>query len=126
MAIPADATRLKIVIGVVDATTNRPIKSGDTIPAGHLFQVTVASNGIDCAGQLLVSALGAPAAPPSVLVQTVPFIVGPAVGGNTATGAPLTANPLGPGIANDWKISASCNGAEPKDIDFDHFELFVQ
>ncbi len=109
-------------VTVVDLTTGKPISSGETVANDDKFQVTVTStNGVNCAGQWVVSALGAPGAPPAVLVQSVPFIIGPASGGNSATGSPLTAN----GIPNDWKISASCDGAEPGQFAEASLEFFV-
>jgi len=119
------ATRSKIAISVMDLTAGRPLKDRETITPGvdgDRFQVTVNGNGGDCAGQYVVSALGAPGGLPSVLVQFVPFIIGPGVGNNSVTGPELTANP---GV-NAWKISASCNGAGPKEFDFDSFEFFTQ
>ena len=45
----------------------------------------------------------------------------PATGGNTATGGILTAG----GIGNNFKISASCNGARPNEVSFAFSEFFV-
>jgi hypothetical protein len=100
-----------IAVTVLDVTTGLQISSGERITAGDQFQVTVTvTNNIDCAGQFVVTALGAAGAPPEVLVQNVIFIVGPASGGDSATGGVLTSNGT-PGHPNQWKISASCNGA---------------
>ena len=66
----------------------------------------------------MVTALGIPTVPPWVLVQFVPFIVGPFVGNNAVTGAALDS-----GLRNDWKISASCNGVGMNAIAFASFEL---
>jgi|GEM_PF-6342036 len=79
------------------------------------FQVEVINYGADCAGQFVVTALGDPnlGAPPSALVQFVSYIIGPSVDSNSATGVPLVASIGGLDDFNDWKITASCNGAEP-------------
>jgi len=112
---------LMIKISVENPDTGEPIRRGQTVVENSRFQVTVTSNGIDCAGQVVVTALGAPTFPPSVLVQIEAFIIGPA-GSNSALFAPLFAN----GFGNDWKISASCNGAVPQQFAFDSFEFFVE
>ena len=103
---------LHIDVTAFRSDTGKPL--GSSVPPGTVFQVKVATNGVDCAGQFVVTALGAPGAPPSVLVQVVPFITGPALGQNAAIGAPLTA--AGPG--NAFKISASCNGARDGEHSF--------
>src|SRR5262249_19592653 len=54
-----------------------------------------------------------------VLVQTVPFVLDPTAS-LSATGAALDS-----GLVNDFKISASCNGAAPGQYDFAFFEFFV-
>jgi hypothetical protein len=119
------APKAKISISVMDLTTGQPLAVGQTVAAGDLFQVTVTSNGGgDCAGQFVVTALGAPGFPPAALVQVMPFIVGAATGNNSAVGGVLTANALGT-AANDWKISASCNNAGFGQFDFDRFEFFA-
>jgi hypothetical protein len=100
-----------IAVTVLDVTTGLQISSGETITAGDKFQVTVTvTNNIDCAGQFVVTALGASGAPPEALVQNVIFTVGPASGGDSATGGVLISNGT-PGHPNRWKISASCDGA---------------
>jgi hypothetical protein len=76
----------------------------------------------NCAGQFVVTALGAPGAPPSVLVQFQAFIIGPAVGTNSVAGGVLTSNGI-PGDENDWKISASCNGATQNSFACGSFEF---
>jgi hypothetical protein len=74
-----------IAVTVLDVTTGLQISSGETITAGDKFQVTVTvTNNIDCAGQFVVTALGASGAPPEALVQNVIFTVGPASGGDSA------------------------------------------
>lgn len=117
----AGGTAIKIT--VADLTTGQPISSGDTITAGDQFQVTVTvGKNVDCAGQLVTTALGAPGAPPAVLVQFQPFIIGPFTGSNSFTAGVLTSNGA-PGQPNVWKISASCNGAGPNAFGFDKFEF---
>jgi hypothetical protein len=119
-----DSTSPAIVVTVEDITTGLPISSGETITAGDQFQVTVnVTNNVDCAGQFVVTALGAPGAPPEVLVQNVIYIIGPASGGNSATGGVLTSNGT-PGHPNKWKISASCDGAlAPAAFGFARFQF---
>jgi hypothetical protein len=117
----ADANpRPRVRVTVTDLATGEPIKDGDTLTSQTTYEVTVTTTGGDCAGQLAVTALGAAPAPPSVLVQVAPFIIGPAVGGNSVTGFPLVST-----LQNDWKISASCHGATKNDFDFASFEFFV-
>lgn len=113
-----------IAITVFDVTTGLEITNGETITAGDKFQVTVTlTNNIDCAGQFVVTALGTPGGLPEVLVQNGTFIVGPASGGNSATGGVLTSNGT-PGHPNHWKISASCNGAlAPTAFGFSRFHF---
>jgi len=113
---------LMIKISVENLDAGEPIRQGQTVVENSQFQVTVRTNGIDCAGQIVVTALGAPTFPPSVLVQSFSFIIGPFGGSNSALFAPLFAN----GFGNDWKISASCNGAVPQQFAFDSFEFFVE
>src|SRR5262249_54338694 len=115
----------KVQITVADLTSQLPIRSGDTLTSSDTFQVTVTTqNGVDCAGQFIVTARGDSGSPPSVFGQNVPFIIGPAVGSNAASGDPLTASVLSDGT-NDWKISTSCNGAMPTSFGTDSFEFFV-
>jgi hypothetical protein len=112
-----------IAISVMDLTTAKSILSGTTIPAGDEFQVTVTgAPQFNCAGQFVVTALGGAGAPPSALVQVVPFIIGPAVGAASASGGVLTSNGA-PGDENDWKISASCNGSNTNSFAFTQFEF---
>ena len=123
----AQAQDLPVIgITVNDLTTGQPISPGQTVDAGDRFQITVTTiMGVDCAGQFVVTALGADGAPPSVLVQSVPFIIGPAVGSNAVTSGELTAS-VGSDGGNDWKVSASCNGATPNAFGFDSFDFFAQ
>ena len=116
----------RLTITVRNPDTGERIRNEARVPAGTRFQVSVTTNGVDCAGQFVVSALGAPGNPPSVLVQFVQFIVGPATGGNTVTGAPLVANALAGTSVNDWKISASCNGARREQFAHADFEFFAR
>jgi hypothetical protein len=112
-----------ITIGVKDLTTGKQIVNKGTITAGDEFQVTVTSAPeFNCAGQFVVTALGATGGPPEVLVQTVPFIIGPASGGNSATGGVLTSNGV-VGQENDWKISTSCNGSTMSSFTSANFEF---
>jgi hypothetical protein len=112
-----------ITLSVQDLTTGKSIAPGGTITAGDQFQVTVTSAPqYNCAGQFVVTAVGASGAPPSALVQIVPFIIGPFTGGNSATGGILTSNGTS-GDENDWKISASCNGGNTNSFAFGQFEF---
>jgi hypothetical protein len=113
-----------ISITLQDTTTGQPITNHETLSATDNFQVTVTTNNINCAGQFVVTALGASGAPPSVLVQAVPYIVGPAVGTNSVSGSTLNASVLPSGY-NDWKISTTCNGAERGQFAYAHFEFYV-
>lgn len=117
------ASKPNISITVLDVTTGQQISQGETITAGDEFQVTVTvTNSINCAGQFVVTAIGAPGAPPEVLVQVVPFIIGPAGGDNSATGSILTSNGT-PGHPNYWKVSASCNGVGLNAFGFAQFQF---
>ena len=116
-----DDDPLRIRITVTNLTTGKLIKQRSRLTQEANFAVTVTTNGVDCAGQFVVTALGAPGSPPSVIVQSVPFVVGPALADNSATGAPLNS-----GTNNLWKISASCNGAERGQFDTDTFEFSVR
>jgi len=111
---------LKIKLSVENLTTAQPIRRGQTVDKDDLFQVTVTTNGVDCAGQWVVTRPD-PVAPPIIIVQVIPFIIGPTVGNNSATGFILAADNTG----DDYKISASCNGASPRQFHFDSFEFFV-
>jgi hypothetical protein len=112
-------------ITVQDVTTGLPISNGQTLASSDKFQVTVTTNDVNCAGQYTVTALGAPGVPPSVLVQVVPYIIGPASRHNSVTGGILSAGVLPSGY-NDWKISSSCGGAQTGQFAFSHFEFFVK
>jgi hypothetical protein len=117
----AGSPRPRLAVEVVNLSTGLPLRHGESLPPLTQFQVRVRTlNSVDCAGQFVVTAVGATPAPPSVLVQAVPFIVGPAVGSNVATGFALDG-----GLENLWKVSASCNGAAPRSHDFDFFEFGV-
>jgi hypothetical protein len=121
----AQSRRPVLAISVMDLTTGQLVLQGRPIPSGHQVQVTVAASGGDCAGQYVVSALGAPGNPPAVLVQFAPFIMQPAGGTTAITGDVMTLGVV-PGGGNDFKISASCNGASPTHFAFSHFEFFVE
>lgn len=118
----------QIRIKVTNLNTGMPIKRMDTLMDETSFQVEVINYGADCAGQFVVTALGDPnlGAPPSALVQFVSYIIGPSVDSNSATGVPLVASIGGLDDFNDWKITASCNGAKPSQRSFDFFEFFVE
>ena len=89
-----------------------------------MFSITVTTNGVKCAGQFVVSALGGPGNAPAVLVQVVPFIIGPATGGNSVESTSLSAGVL-PSGKNDFKVSASCNGARKSQFGFGELEIEV-
>lgn len=113
-----------LAISVQDITTGQPITNGETIAALDQFQVTVTvANPINCAGQFVVSALGAKGGPPSVLEQSVPFELGPASGGNSVSGDVLTATGF-PNHPNDWKISATCQAARVNAFAASKFEFY--
>jgi hypothetical protein len=118
-------THPTVTISVNDLTTGQPISEGQTVAAGDQFQVSITVTGVDCAGQFVVTALGAPPSPPSDLVQFLPFIIGPAVGNNSVVGGVLTANGLNGG-RNDWKVSVSCNGAVTNQFAFDRLQFSAQ
>jgi hypothetical protein len=97
-----------IAISVQDLTTGKPIKNGSTITAGDQFQVTVTSAPeYNCAGQFVVTALGAPGRRQRYLFRPCHLLSAPPRGGNSATGGVLSSNGI-PGHENDWKVGASC------------------
>jgi hypothetical protein len=49
---------LRLTLSVVNPDTGVQVKNGATIPAGTPFQAIAETNDVDCAGQLVVSALG--------------------------------------------------------------------
>lgn len=122
---PFPFERPVITISVQNLNTSTPIRDNSTVPPSTPFQVRVTTDGVDCAGQFVVTALGAPGAPPSVLVTFNSFIVGPFVGTNSAVGQPLVAA-VKPDGSNAFKISATCNGAKPGQFAVDRFEFFVR
>jgi hypothetical protein len=124
IALGSDTPHPVITISVTDLTTGETISNEQTITATDFFQVTVTTNGVNCAGQFVVTALGASGSPPSVLVQSVPFIIGPAVSSNSVSGTQLQATVLSIGF-NSWKISASCNGVGINQFAFASFQFFV-
>lgn len=123
-ALAGGKHNLKTWIQVTNLDTGEPIRQRDTVDAGTPFDVTINTNGVDCAGQFVVSAIGAPGNPPSVLVQIESFIIGPAEGSNSFTADPLNASVLPEGY-NNWKISVSCNGAKKRQHDYDFFEFYA-
>lgn len=110
-------------------TPDQPVKFGETIQnQTPTITITVTSN-FDCAGQLALTALGAPGFPPEVGILTSPglFTVGPHVvppygNGDSVTTLPVTLGVL-PNGTNVFKISASCNGAGRRRFAFDVFEF---
>lgn len=119
-----DSPQPVIRISVANLDSGESIRDHSTVMAGTDFQVTVATNEVDCAGQFVVTARGAPGAPPSMLVQFAPFIVGPSSSANAVTTAPLDAGVLPSGV-NDFKISATCNAAEAAHFASATFEFFA-
>jgi hypothetical protein len=114
---------LRTTITVQDLTTGQLIKRGETINAVDTVQITVTTNGVNCAGQVAVTALGITGAPPEVGVVSAPFTIGPATS-NSFSLSPFYVGVL-PSGENDWKISSSCNGASRGQFDFGKFEFFV-
>jgi hypothetical protein len=109
---------------------DQPVKFGETIPnQTPTITITVTSN-FDCAGQVTLTALGAPGFAPVVGIATSPevfFLGGPDLpppydNGNSVTTLPGTLGVL-PNGTNSFKISASCNGAEPRQFAFAEFEF---
>lgn len=125
--LPAQAAsatpKIQLTLTVMDLTANKPIKQSETVPAGHQFNVTVSTNDIDCAGQFAVTALGAPGAPPEAGVQALAYVIGPSSGSNSATGQTLTVTHP-PSGKNDFKISATCNGAVKRQFGVKTFEFY--
>jgi hypothetical protein len=115
-----------IWIQVTNLDTGMPIKRNKTFNSlGIPLEVTVTNYGADCAGQFVITAIGAPGSPPSVLVQFQAFIIGPSVGSNSVTADTIYTGVTPDGF-NDIKITASCNGAAPHQKSFDFFEFFVE
>ena len=113
-------------ISVFNVTTGQDVPSGAVITQGDVFHVTVTlMPGVNCAGQYVVTAIGVAPAPPSAMVQSMAFILGPAVGSSSVTGGDLDAGTL-PNGKNDYKVSASCNAAPRNAIGFARFEFFVK
>ena len=110
-------------------TPDQPVKFGATIQnQTPTITITVTSN-FDCAGQLALTALGAPGYPPEVGIPTSPglFTIGPDVvppygNGDSVTTLPSTLGVL-PNGTNTFKISASCNGAAQRQVAFAVFEF---
>ena len=111
----------KITISVLNISDGGEIRNRQTLTAETFFQVKVTTNGVDCAGQHVVTAIGAPGFPPSVLVQASTFTVGPAVSSDFFINPEILTST----IQNHWQISASCNGVRGKRAAFDFFEFFV-
>jgi hypothetical protein len=114
---------LKTTISIQDLTTGKPITNHETIHAVDTIQVTVTTNGVNCAGQIAITALGTTGAPPEVGVVSAPFTIGPATS-DSFTLSPFYVGVL-PNGTNDWKISTSCNGAVRGQFYFEAFEFYV-
>jgi hypothetical protein len=112
-------------ITVQDLTTGQPITNGETISALDNYTVTVTTNGINCAGQLTVTALGAPGFPPEVGVLSTPFFIGPYKGGSDSFTTSTVMIGVLPNGTNDFKISSSCNAPGRGKFSFSHFEFFA-
>jgi hypothetical protein len=109
-----------LTITVEDLTTGKPIAQKAHVPPSDSFQVTVTDTAdVSCAGQFAVTALGTPSAPPEVLVQYGQYVLGPSGSGSSSSGTPLTGS-----SNNDWKISATCNGAKKNQFAAASFEFF--
>ena len=110
-------------------TPDQPVRFGETINnQTPTITITVRSN-FNCAGQLALTALGAPGFPAEVGILTSPglYTIGPAVvppygNGNSVTTLPITLGVL-PSGTNAFKISASCNGAGRAQFAFAVFEF---
>ena len=113
-------------------TPDQPVKVGETIQnQTPTITITVTSD-FDCAGQLTLTALGAPGFAPVVGITTSPevfFLGGPDLpapynNGNSVTTFPTTLGVL-PNGTNAFKISASCNGAAQRQFAFAEFEFSI-
>ncbi len=107
----------------------QPIKDGATVPPGNYVQVTVTpKRNADCAGSLLVTALGIPGVAPSVIARSYLFTVGPN-NKPTSTSSFVTESiqvyTMNDGSKNKYKISASCHGVSKNAFGFDTFEFDV-
>jgi hypothetical protein len=122
ISVSSESKHPVITISVADVTTGQSIADGDTILARDTIQVTVTTNGVDCAGQVAITALGTTGAPPEVGVVSAPFTIGPATSESFST-FQFQAGTLANGT-NDWKISASCNGAHVGQFSFARIEFF--
>ena len=115
-----------IRIMVTNLDTELPIQRNTTLyEVGIPWRVTVTNYGADCAGQFVITAIGAPGYPPSVSLQALAFTLGPSVG-NYSVVSDIFLSGVTPDGLNDFKISASCNGALPQQKSFDFFEFFVE
>lgn len=122
-----NSPKLKLKITVTNLDTGQVIGQRATINNNTPIQVSVKTNGINCAGAFVLSARGdtSTGAPPVVIYQSVPIIIGPAIGDNTATGETHIATDWEGGFQN-YKVSAVCNGFRTKQFDSDFFEFFVR
>jgi len=111
-------------------TPDRAVPSGYAIPNQTPTVTITVTSDFDCAGQLTLTALGAPGFPPVVGIATSPevFFLGgsdvppPYDNGNSVTTLPTTLGVL-PNGTNSFKISASCNGAEPGQFAYAGFQF---
>ena len=121
-----DGKHPKLSIKIINLSQGGQIKHRETLNTTDQFRVQVKTNGIDCAGQYVVTAIGAPGNPPSVLVTARTFTLGPFVGSNSYTGPLiLTASVVPETLKNVWKISASCNASGNKHEYFAFVEFYV-
>jgi hypothetical protein len=70
-------TPLRTAISVQDLTTGQPIRDGETIHAVDNIQVTVTTNGVNCAGQVAVTswaATGTPTGQPDCLPYPAGYV----------------------------------------------------
>jgi hypothetical protein len=107
-------------------TPNQPVNFGETINnQTPTITITITSS-FNCAGQLALTALGAPGAPPEVGIVTSPGLFTIDLSnGNSVTTLPITLGVL-PNGTNAFKISASCNGAINGQFAFGVFEFSIR
>jgi hypothetical protein len=124
LAFASAATAQPLIgVSVRDVTTQALVRNGQIVRAGDQFRVAVVNLGAPCAGQYTVTDLGVPGYPLSVLVQAQSFIIGP--GNSRFAGSMLPTTPR-PDVTNDFKVTASCNGAGRGEITTaTPFEFFV-
>ena len=108
-------------------TPNEPVTFGESIDNQTPTITITVSSSFNCAGQLSLTALGAPGFPPVVGITTSPevFFIGPVATPKSVTTAPVTLGVL-PNGTNAFKISASCNGAMNGQFAFAVFEFSIE